>query len=784
MTVEHYIDIYREDPTLRVYQQQAKNAIFEAWDRIDSVMFQMPTGTGKTRLFTSIINDINRYSIAIKQPVKIIVIAHRTELIDQIDESLGKYNIAHGIIAGGRERNLKMPVQVASIQTITNPHNIDDAKKLNADFLIIDEAHHSLARTYKSLWDLYPKAKRLGVTATPWRMSGNGFTGLFDDLIMSWPVKKYIDEGYLSHYNYYSLKQSSDISKQIDTINEFNLEGDYKVSAMEHVMNTSKIRAQLLDAYLTLAEGKKGIIYAISQAHSKKICQEYAARGIKIATIDSQTPVLKRKQIVNDFRQGKITIIVNVDIFSEGFDCPDIEFVQLARPTCSLAKYLQQVGRALRPTEQKSHAIILDNVGMYQRFGLPDARRYWRHHFIGDNSSTEEVQQKIQSIGDGAGSVLSLKEGHEDMVLIQQTADILDVEENVPITKEFKLGPITYQSGFVWNDPKHRYSQGIHYFEDIFKRKFCMYADEKAIWHFERILNKKPIMVRQPLIGQRVDQTFSFECNIARISGTYLSYKGLHNYNSDASLQMLDFWNPEALKDEDPFVCYCREGDKLEGERIEEYSSKIYEQESTPQEEKSPLAIAMGKAFDSIIGIGDNQEGLPVALMSYSVKREKDGAYIVVAQLNNGINKVVFKGEKDTDFARSIANLEDKNIPYCIFGFLDREALKKKNKLMVFSESENEEEAYLQFDPDGNFYDEKKSSLNPTQSTPQDKPKMTLQDKLAALPDKPKRKKHKKKKADPAPELQPAPAVAPTKRVRQRFKRHDIINKRNQDNQS
>ena len=90
-------------------------------------------------------------------------------------------------------------------------------------------------------------------------------------------------------------------------------------------------------------------------------------------------------ELVNKFKRNELDIIVNVDIFSEGFDCPDIEFVQLARPTCSLAKYLQQVGRALRTSEDKNAAIILDNVGMYSRFGLPDARRHWMHHFIGNN---------------------------------------------------------------------------------------------------------------------------------------------------------------------------------------------------------------------------------------------------------------------------------------------------------------------------------------------------------------------------------------------------------------
>lgn len=174
MIVSHYSDIYKEDSSLRPYQQKAKKEIFAAWEEVDNVMFQMPTGTGKTRLFTSIIRDINEYSIRIREAVKILIVAHRTELIDQIDGSLNKYGVPHNVIAGGRDRNFKYPVNVASIQTLTHPRNLADAKRLNVQFIIIDEAHHALASTYKKLWNLYPGSKKLGVTATPWRMNHEG----------------------------------------------------------------------------------------------------------------------------------------------------------------------------------------------------------------------------------------------------------------------------------------------------------------------------------------------------------------------------------------------------------------------------------------------------------------------------------------------------------------------------------------------------------------------------------------------------------------------------------
>ena len=169
-----YQEICRNDRTLRDYQQEAKKQIFESWEDCDNVMFQMPTGTGKTRLFTSIISDIKAWSIINQEDARVLIIAHRVELIEQISESLNRYKVSHGIIAGGHERNIQAQVQVASIQTITHRANIEVARSLPIRFIIIDEAHHSTANSYKKLWELYPSAKKLGVTATPLAHESSG----------------------------------------------------------------------------------------------------------------------------------------------------------------------------------------------------------------------------------------------------------------------------------------------------------------------------------------------------------------------------------------------------------------------------------------------------------------------------------------------------------------------------------------------------------------------------------------------------------------------------------
>lgn len=429
-----YADICRAGTTvmkdgkaasLHPYQQKAKSDIFASWDEVKHVMLQMPTGTGKTYLFTSIMDDITRWSRETHTPTKILVIAHRRELIEQIDRSLGVFGVPHSVFAGPKQlRNLSNPVLVSSIQTITHKANEADAIRLRdrIRFVIIDEAHHAMADSYRKLWKMFPEARFLGVTATPWRMNHSGFWRIFNRLILTQPVKAFIKQGYLAPYDYYSLKYSSDIQRSINSIRRFDKWGDYEVSALQETMDLGHIRAQLVKSYRKLAWGKKGIIYSINKAHSAHICEDYRKLGVRIVDIDDSTPAQLRKQYVEQFKKGEIDIIVNVNIFSEGFDCPDIEFIQLARPTRSLAMYLQQVGRGLRVTEGKQKCLILDNVGMYTRFGLPDANRHWRAHFNG-----KEVDESPKRMGSFGGRFFyegpDTSEDDEQMLLIQQSSE-------------------------------------------------------------------------------------------------------------------------------------------------------------------------------------------------------------------------------------------------------------------------------------------------------------------------------------------------------------------------
>ncbi len=407
---------------LRDYQIRAKGQIFEAWRHCRSILFQMPTGTGKTVLFTSIINDLNKESLMLDRPIRFLIVAHRRELLMQIKQTLNeKFRIKCGIIQASQSERPESNVQVASVQTLFRRKDLAWMQMLHPDYIFIDEAHHSVAMTYKMLWDSFPTAKKLGVTATPCRLDRRGFSGLYDRLIVSPDISWFLKHNYLCEYEYVSIRPDSWMQTEINSITKFGRDRDFLIQELDRRFNNSAIRARLLKAYLDFAKGRKGIIYAINVEHARQIATMYSGAGFRAVYIHCQTPAEERSRYVKLFRESRIDILVNVDIFSEGFDCPDVEFIQLARPTRSLSKYLQQVGRALRTHPHKNNAIILDNVGLYNHFGLPDEERNWYYYF-------EERLQKIASENESGcrkqydgTSDADFPEENEEMVIVHST---------------------------------------------------------------------------------------------------------------------------------------------------------------------------------------------------------------------------------------------------------------------------------------------------------------------------------------------------------------------------
>lgn len=389
-----FASFVQDNTVLRPHQIEAKAKIFDAWSKYDSVMLQMPTGTGKTYLFTSLINDIiNTYKLAHKD-IKILIVVHRTELLDQISATLNKFGIAHGFIQGAREQYLWKRVQVGSIMSLLTDKNYYNVCRQKFDYIIVDEAHHSLADTYVRLFELFPNAKKLGVTATPWRLNHESFLSLYQYLIVSPQISWFINNNLLSDFDYVSIKQDSEVQRLVDK-SEVVSTGDFSNVDLDNTFNNQRIRSKLYESYLQFANGRKGIVYAINKCHAAKIAELYSSHGVKAMAIDCDTPRDVRQEMITAFKNGEISVLVNVDIFTEGFDCPDVNFIQLARPTKSLSLYLQQVGRGLRIVEGKEKTIILDNVGLYNYFGLPDANRKWQYHFEG-HEDVEHISRSSQ----------------------------------------------------------------------------------------------------------------------------------------------------------------------------------------------------------------------------------------------------------------------------------------------------------------------------------------------------------------------------------------------------
>lgn len=354
------------------YQEDMKERIEKALRLHRSVMAQMPTGTGKTYLLTAVID-----SFVSNNPMeKVWIVAHRRELVSQIDETVRKF---HSYFASNTT-SLLSSVKAMSIQWLMRHY---DEIEEEPGMIVIDEAHHALAKTYKEMWERFPNAKFLGLTATPCRLNGKGFTDLFDVLVQSWSVPEFISKGRLATYDFVSIKPDGVTQRLIDSLQKRGADGDYQNKEMDMLLNKKPSIERLYQSLEEFGKDRKGIVYAINISHAQKITKLYQEHGVKAIAIDSKTPATERQQDIEAFKKGDIQVLVNVDIFSEGFDCPDVEFVQLARPTLSLAKYLQMVGRGLRVAKGKKNCVIIDNVGLYRVFGLPSQVWNWNAMFEG-----------------------------------------------------------------------------------------------------------------------------------------------------------------------------------------------------------------------------------------------------------------------------------------------------------------------------------------------------------------------------------------------------------------
>ena len=433
-----------------------------------------------------------------------------------------------------------VPIKAVSIQWLSKHY---DEIEEEPGMIVIDEAHHALANTYKEMWERFPNAKFLGLTATPCRLNGKGFTDLFDVLVQSWSVPEFISKGRLATYDFVSIKSDGVTQGLIDSLQKRGADGDYQNKEMDRVLNKKPSIERLYKSFEKYGKDRKGIVYAINISHANAIAEFYREHGIAAVAIDSKTPSSLRKELIERFKAsntsfsnhpiplskevfskitpslftikegstshpnpltlrgegenrptrcseplrskvggpskvspdcagwdrltdtclragdglgatcsqaadglGAIQVLVNVDIFSEGFDCPDVEFVQLARPTLSLAKYLQMVGRGLRVAKGKKNCVIIDNVGLYRVFGLPSQVWNWNAMFegklkVGKRKETPKdrefflMNEKQDGIQIHPDSEMMMVMSHEELLQTIQYREFVDSKGEFAIIK-------------------------------------------------------------------------------------------------------------------------------------------------------------------------------------------------------------------------------------------------------------------------------------------------------------------------------------------------------------
>lgn len=347
---------------LRDYQEELVNGLYNSMSKGNkNIMVQSPAGSGKSVTMSEIARR------ATEKGNRVLFIVHRRELVSQIKGTF---------IANDVDMDL---CHVGMVQTVAN--RIKKDKEPTPAIILVDEAHHALAKTYTDIFEHFPNAFVYGFTATPWRMSNKGFTDIFEDLILGKTVQWLIDNERLAPFKYYSKNLMNDNKLKHKSTGDFSNES---ISlALE-----PQIYGDVIDNYKKFANDKKTIIYTHNVESSKEVAEKFNDNGYNALQVDGKTPKQQRELAMELFREGKVNILVNAELYGEGVDVPDCECVILLRPTESLTLFIQQTMRAMRYQPNKQ-AIIIDHVGNYVRHGLPNTEHDWLEHFNGSNNKSD-----------------------------------------------------------------------------------------------------------------------------------------------------------------------------------------------------------------------------------------------------------------------------------------------------------------------------------------------------------------------------------------------------------
>lgn len=364
---------------LRWYQQLAVSDLRLAMRTNQSALLVMPTGAGKTVVFTEIAQ------LAKAKGKKVLVLVHRRELVRQASDKLTNAGVSHGIISAGFLPT-ESTVQVASVQTLVRRLN-----KLTEtpDLIIIDEAHHAVAGSWGKVISNFPEAKLVGVTATPARLDGRGLGSHFSTLVQGPSVAQLAGSGFLSPHKVFAPPIKADLS------NVKTRAGDYAKDQLSNAMDRPSIIGDAVSHYRRLADGLPAIAFCCSIKHATSVCESFAAGGYRARLVTGDMPMDERDDAISGLADGRTQVLCSVDVVSEGTDVPAVSCAILLRPTMSEALYLQQVGRILRPQPGKI-AIVLDHVGSTVRHGFVDDVRDWSLDAKAKRKRTDEPAPSVR----------------------------------------------------------------------------------------------------------------------------------------------------------------------------------------------------------------------------------------------------------------------------------------------------------------------------------------------------------------------------------------------------
>lgn len=323
------------------------------------ILAVLPTGAGKTHIFCSIAK------LSTQRNNNVLILVHRQELLQQTSARLTEMDVKHGIIAPGHKIQ-HAQVQIASIGSV--------ARRLSQfpwspNLVLVDEAHHCTAKSWQTVLNGYPNANIIGWTATPSRLDGRGLGEIFDHLVEGPTIRRLIDLGHLSRYRLYAPPS------QVDRSTLRVRGGDYRREEIDELMIRPNVLCEAVANYQRYAAGKRAIAFCSTIRHAEAVRKSFEKANISAAVVDGMLATVDRQERIDSFKSGRHQVLISVDLISEGFDVPGCECVLLLRPTASLSVYLQQIGRALRPSD--SEAIILDCAGNSAEHGLPCTERIW-----------------------------------------------------------------------------------------------------------------------------------------------------------------------------------------------------------------------------------------------------------------------------------------------------------------------------------------------------------------------------------------------------------------------